>query len=56
MSDVNIYVPEIAKNMISPESQEIPEIFTKFSSDKGKEWNDISIHDMLGKFSDLAEI
>lgn len=54
--DVNIYVPEVAKNMISPESQEIPEIFTKFNSEKGKEWNDISIQDMLGRFSDLAEI
>lgn len=52
--DVNIYVPEAAMNMISPENQEIPEIFTKFSSDKGKEWNDISIQEMLGKFSDLG--
>lgn len=42
--------------MISPENQEIPEIFTKFSTDKSKEWNDISIQDMLGKFSDLGEI
>lgn len=42
--------------MISPENQQIPEIFTKFSSDKGKEWNDISIQQMLGKFSDLGEI
>jgi hypothetical protein len=53
---VNIYVPEVAKNMISPENQEVPEIFTKFSGDKGKEWTDISIQDMLGKFSDLSEI
>ena len=51
--DVNIYVPESAKNLISPENQEIPEIFTKFTNEKGKEWNDISIPEMLGKFSDL---
>ena len=54
--DVNIYVPESAKNMIPSENQQIPEIFTKFSNEKGKEWNDISLHEMLGKFSDLGEI
>ncbi len=31
-SDINIYVPESAKNMISSENQDLPEIFTKFSS------------------------
>lgn len=55
-ADVNIYVPESAKNMISPENNEIPEIFTKFNSDKLKEWNDISIPEMLGRFSDLDEL
>ena len=50
---MNIYVPESAKNLISPENQEIPEIFTKFTNEKGKEWNDISLPEMLGKFSDL---
>lgn len=55
-SDINIYVPESAKNMISNENQDLPEIFTKFSSEKTKEWNDISLSEMLGKFSDLKDI
>jgi hypothetical protein len=29
--------------MISNENQDVPEIFTKFSSEKTKEWNDIGI-------------
>lgn len=36
--------------------QDVPEIFTKFTNGKNKEWNDISLMDMLGRFSDLAEI
>jgi hypothetical protein len=55
-ADINIYVPESAKNMISNENQDLPEIFTKFSSEKTKEWNDISLSEMLGKFSDLKDI
>ena len=54
--DINIYVPESAKNMISNQNQDLPEIFTKFSNEKTKEWNDISLGEMLGKFSDLKEI
>lgn len=42
--------------MISSESQDLPEIFTKFSSEKAKEWNDISLSEMLGKFSDLKDL
>ncbi len=42
--------------MIANDNQDIPEIFTKFSNDKNKEWNDISLTEMLGKFSDLSEI
>jgi len=29
--------------MISNENQDVPEIFTKFSNEKTKEWNDIGI-------------
>jgi hypothetical protein len=49
-------VPESAKTMVSNENQELPEIFTKFSSEKTKEWNDISLNEMLGKFSDLKDL
>jgi hypothetical protein len=42
--------------MISTENQDLPEIFTKFSNEKTKEWNDISITEMLGKFSDLRDL
>lgn len=42
--------------MVSNENQELPEIFTKFSSEKTKEWNDISLNEMLGKFSDLKDL
>ncbi len=42
--------------MISNENQDLPEIFTKFSSERAKEWNDISLTEMLGKFSDLKDI
>ena len=34
--DINIYVPESAKNMIANENQDVPEIFTKFSNEKAK--------------------
>lgn len=54
--DINIYVPESAKNMISTENQDLPEIFTKFSNEKAKEWNDISLTEMLGKFADLKDL
>jgi len=42
--------------MISSENQDLPEIFTKFSNEKTKEWNDISLTEMLGKFSDLKDL
>lgn len=42
--------------MISNENQDLPEIFTKFSNEKTKEWNDISLNEMLGKFSDLRDL
>ena len=42
--------------MISSENQDLPEIFTKFSNEKTKEWNDISLTEMLGKFADLKDI
>lgn len=42
--------------MIANENQDLPEIFTKFSNEKAKEWNDISLSDMLGKFVDMKEI
>jgi hypothetical protein len=42
--------------MISNENQDLPEIFTKFSNERVKEWNDISLSEMLGKFSDLKDI
>jgi hypothetical protein len=54
--DINIYVPESAKNMISNDNQDLPEIFTKFSNERTKEWNDISLTEMLGKFSDLKDL
>ena len=49
-------MPESAKTIVSNENQELPEIFTKFSSEKTKEWNDIGLSEMLGKFSDLKDI
>ena len=42
--------------MIANENQDMPEIFTKFSNERTKEWNDISLSEMLGKFSDLRDI
>ncbi len=42
--------------MISNENQDLPEIFTKFSNEKAKEWNDISLTEMLGKFADLKDL
>jgi hypothetical protein len=54
--DINIYVPESAKNLITNDNQELPEIFTKFTNEKTKEWNDISLTEMLGKYSDLKDI
>lgn len=42
--------------MIVEGQDNLPEIFTKFSHEKNKEWNDIGILEMLGKFSDLKDI
>jgi hypothetical protein len=54
--DINIYIPEAAKNGFAVDSSEGPEVFSKFPSDKSKEWNDISIFELLGAYSDIREI
>ncbi|KAL4501657.1 hypothetical protein ABPG72_018708 [Tetrahymena utriculariae] len=54
--NVNIFIPEGAKLTINNDANDTHEPSLKFPIEKIKEWNDIGIHELLGKYTDIKEI
>ena len=48
--DINIFIPDNAKLPPMFDTNENQDLFMKFSLEKPKEWNDIGIHELLGKY------
>ncbi|EWS71323.1 hypothetical protein TTHERM_000327419 (macronuclear) [Tetrahymena thermophila SB210] len=54
--NVNIFIPEGAKLTINNDANDAHEPSLKFPIEKVKEWNDIGLHELLGKYTDIKEI